>query len=149
MININENTNFEALINERDGHTVDFEDLKGKSIFKIFQVHDDKIVIVTNCGFVYVLLHYQDCCESVYIEDVCGDLTNSTGLVVRAEVAQNRPDNPTKDDSETWTFYKLDTIKDNVTIRFCGHSNGYYSEEVTVKRFFAQEFAIVEKLQNF
>ena len=112
----------------------DFEVLKGKTLVDVTE-NGDTMTFTTVDGEVYQLCHYQDCCESVYIEDICGDLTDLIGSeILLAECPNNEPPanfNPSHYESCTWTFYKLATIKGYVDIRFFGSSNGYYSEGVS------------------
>jgi len=94
---------------------------------------DDEITFTTSSGLVYKLYHEQDCCENVYIESIVGDLQDLVNTpILRAEESKSVSIfDPDKDDcSTTWTFYKLATINGYVDIRFCGSSNGYYSEGV-------------------
>jgi hypothetical protein len=111
-----------------------FEDLVGKLFLKVDVSNnngDDRITIYSNEGFIYEMYHEQDCCESVYIKDICGDLDDLIGspILVAEEVSQNDDE---ASESGTWTFYKLATEKGWVTITWYGESNGYYSESVDV-----------------
>lgn len=110
-----------------------FSDLVGKTLASVRNQNDEVIEFVTDDGALYRLTHLQDCCESVKVVDITGDLTDLIGTpILVAEEASNR-DNPPRSDgaeSHTWTFYKLRTIKGSVDIRWYGESNGYYSESV-------------------
>lgn len=129
----------------------DFSVLKGKTLANIENKENEELIFTTDAGDVYKLRHFQDCCESVAIEDICGDLADLLGepLLVAEEVSYgdekelpvvdrvrlqleeaNEVRNRSWVESETWTFYKLDTRKGGVTIRWYGESNGYYSESV-------------------
>lgn len=74
--------------------------------------------------------HEQNCCESVTIEDICGDLDNLVGapILQAEEVSTGCIDS--HGGSVTWTFYKFATCKGAVVVRWLGSSNGYYSESV-------------------
>lgn len=98
---------------------------------------DDEIVFETSNGAKYKMYHQQDCCESVYIEDICGELKDLlySPILLAEEVSCNdvTPINievPGYEETYTWTFYKLVTFKGPVTFRWFGSSNGYYSEAV-------------------
>lgn len=117
-------------------HLVDFNELVGKTLSRV-EKHDDLIEFVTVDGVRYQQYHVQDCCESVTVDDVCGDLNDLVGSpILRAEENSNA-DGDVKDkwdDSYTWTFYRLETAKGSVVIKWYGTSNGYYSESVDTYR---------------
>lgn len=97
---------------------------------------NDVIIFVLADGRKLQMFHEQDCCESVTVEDVCGDLKDLIGSpVLQAECSTSRTPPPGKEiiDSDTWTFYRIATVKGAVTIRWWGSSNGYYSESVDLK----------------
>ena len=138
-----------------------FDELIGRVITKIdmkrgddsdkdlirFHVHD---------GGTWTMQHFEDCCESVDIEDIEGDINDLIDSPITMaesvsfkgdEKGLDKDDNlpsdialrsylqigtpyETGDASYTWTFYKFATRKGYVTIRWYGSSEGYYSEEV-------------------
>ena len=117
---------------------VPFENLRGKVLTKVTGLEKDSDVVTFEAedGSVYEMYHEQDCCESVSIEDVCGDVDDLIGseiLLAEEVVSDEWPEGVEKSewvDSFTWTFYKLATRKGFVDIRWYGESNGYYSESV-------------------
>lgn len=79
------------------------------------------------------MYHSQDCCESVYIEDINGDLDSllfKPILQADEKISTNEDSNSNTDESFTWTFYTLANISSVVDICWYGSSNGYYSERV-------------------
>lgn len=115
--------------------SVEFIALVGKTLVGV-ENYTDELVFTCSDGSAYKLYHSQDCCESVTVEDICGDLIDILGspIIYAEEVTSGEnPPGVTKDwqESFTWTFYKIGTAKGGVTIRWYGSSNGYYSESVS------------------
>lgn len=109
--------------------------------FASVEVSKDKETITFESvdGRVFKMLHHQNCCESVAVDDITGDLADLIGapILMAEEVTHgdSNPDGvtpPEYQDSWTWTFYKLATRKGYVDIRWYGESNGYYSESVDI-----------------
>lgn len=128
----------ETVLEDDEGRLHDFDDiamesLAGRTMLAAFRVHD-ALVMIDATGAVVRLVHHQSCCESVVLEDINGDLADlvDTPLLVSEERVQKAAD-PDEDESATWSFYTLRTIKGSVDLRWHGTSNGYYSETVDVE----------------
>jgi len=113
------------------------EDLVGRILIRVdLREGDSEVVFHCLDGARYVMQHQQDCCESVYLQDVIGDVQDLHGMVTEAYEASSE-DVPALDgyaESFTWTFYVLSTRRGAVTLRWYGTSNGYYSEGVDFTR---------------
>ena len=117
---------------------MNIEVLKGKVMTSVVAT-DDTLTFTTVHGDKYEFYHDQDCCESVYIESIVGDLDDLVGnplLLVEEVTSNENPEwfTPQYQDSFTWTFYKFATIKGYVDVRWYGESNGYYSESVNFRK---------------
>ena len=123
---------FDELHNEWEPN---IEDMIGRQFenVEITKRNDEPIELVfEDKDGKFTFHHEQDCCETVYIESIVGDLSDLIGTpILKAEVVTSR--NDTDYDHQTWTFYKFATIKGYVDVRWLGESNGYYSEEVYLK----------------
>lgn len=124
-----------------------FDALVGKTLDLVIgcEIGSDQIELWTTCGKQFQLKHYQDCCEQVSIEDIDGEVDDIVGSCIIVAEEVNSVMDPDVEkvmtaeailkgshyDSCTWTFYKIDTAKGGITIRWFGTSNGYYSESVS------------------
>jgi hypothetical protein len=108
--------------------------LVGKTISKIHE-GDEQIIFVCSDGDAFEAYHMQDCCESVVIHDIDGDLQTLVGETITEateDVSHEWPSDvpAATHDSITWTTHRFTTARGTVTVRWFGESNGYYSETV-------------------
>jgi hypothetical protein len=122
------------------GNLVEFKDLKGLTLSRVdVKRNIDQIIFTSTDGKKFSMMHYQDCCESVGIEDINGDLGDllNTPIVEAYEATSDNHRKQGEDecwnDCKLWTFYHIRTMKGDVTIRWFGDSSGYYSVDVDFK----------------
>lgn len=123
-----------------DRTEVEITSFVGKTITSIEGMENGKDTIRFICddGSEFYMLHEQDCCESVEIVDVVGDVEDLIGSpILTAKETTNEGRDGVREDgssmeSYTYTFYDLATRKGFVTLRWLGESNGYYSESVYI-----------------
>lgn len=128
-----------------DVEDVEITDLIGKTVIDLVWSENSLLLECLDKNLdkrvYYKFEHSQDCCESVWLDDIIGDLDDLIDVpILKAEEKTSSEDSdpePTKgggDESHTWTFYTLATIKGYVDLRWYGTSNGYYSERVDISR---------------
>jgi hypothetical protein len=122
--------------NTLKGSVREFNELLGRTLYRVEADSETLTLYLSDTNYVR-FCHHQDCCESVYIEDICGDLQDLVGapLLIAEEVSDELYEaehTPEYSESYTWTFYKFATRKGYVDVRWFGSSNGYYSESVSV-----------------
>jgi len=114
---------------------MDFHTLEGLTVSEITGCHkgSGEILFTTTEGRRFHMFHWQDCCESVTVEDVVGDVEDIIGSpVLRAEERSSGVQSIEDGwgNEEQWTFYTIATIRGTVDLRWYGESNGYYSTSV-------------------
>lgn len=146
-----------------DSKDVNFSVLAGKTIKQIvgLEAGSERAKFYCTDGTEFWMSYYNDCCASCSIEDIAGDISDilNSEILLAEEVSSSKPNEKTLEErkarykaeknpyyetfeswlescyeSETWTFYKLSTIKGSITIRWYGSSNGYYSERSTFEQ---------------
>jgi hypothetical protein len=115
---------------------IELSDFKYRKFSEV-RIVEDAVYFVDKKGWVYKLEHSQECCETVELIDVIGDiedLQDSEILMCGVETSsiEKAPDGQIQDDASQWTFYKFGTKKGYVTLRWWGSSNGYYSVDVNI-----------------
>ena len=122
---------------------MDIEEMKGAVIDHIKYDDDrEELYFYMLDGRTFKMYHQQDCCERVYLEDVCGDFEDICNWPLHVAEERTVGGHQAKEGDEwfvpgresyTWTFYEFATIKGSVTLRWYGSSNGYYSESVDIE----------------
>jgi len=132
-------------MNRWDYESKDFSVLVGKTIVGISNIdesYSDEIIFTMDDGSQYKMLHFQDCCESVYIEDVTGSWDDIIGEKI-TYAREDTSDAKSEWGEAMWTFYHIGTFKGTVCLRWLGESNGYYSVSVSFVEFKKSEPEII------
>lgn len=123
---------------EESEYSGEYKQIIGKKVL-VVQRDDDSFHLIFEDGTAK-FYHDQDCCESVYIHTVEGDLKDLVGKVIidieefigdeHAPDGAEIPELVYSDDSHTWTKYVIKAGGVEFVMYWFGQSNGYYSESV-------------------
>jgi hypothetical protein len=112
---------------------MDFNEIVGKTLESIegAEAGSERVVFNFADGTACVDYHSQDCCESVDVNRIEGDLADIIGsTIIEAEHTSDSDGEKPGEYSESWTWTRrrIRTAKGEATIVWLGESNGYYGE---------------------
>jgi len=108
-------------------YSVAIDKLMGQIIFDIS--YDSETLIIRASNGLYFFYHSQECCETVWLDDITGDLSDLIGRPIL--VAECRTGELEDGGDGEYTFYQLGTVTGRVDFRFVGISH-YYSVGIDI-----------------
>lgn len=97
-----------------------FKDIRG------LESLSDKVLFEFTDGTIYLMTHWQNCCESVCLSDVDNQAARLIGQTIRSA-----EQSASEDADYEWTFYNIRTDDENLCIRWQGGLGSYYSIDVS------------------
>ena len=112
---------------------MDFRDMVGKRLVKIDGAtpSSECVTFRFDDGTAWQSMHMRDCCESVSVHRVDGNIEELLGkhVTFADETSESNVDPPGEyNDSWTWTRQRITAGDARVVIVWLGESNGYYGE---------------------
>lgn len=102
-------------------------------IGKIFTKIEDNSIFYT-AEKQYEMYHSQDCCESVDLQEIIGDISDIIfEEIINAYITDEEGENPEyASEAQEWTNFHIASAKGEVVFRWFGSSNGYYGTGVSI-----------------
>ena len=97
---------------------------------------DDEILLkLYTKDKIIIFYHDQECCEEVWLETDPEEIKRIIGSPILQAEERTEECEELEEwwERNTYTFYTIRTLKDTLTLRFIGTSNGYYSEDVDIE----------------
>ena len=111
-------------------NNINIEQLTGMTITAVVYKEVNESLLIHLNTHVLEMIHFQDCCETVYLADVVGSFEDLIGYPL-LEVSESRVGITSANaESSTASYYNFKTVKASVQLRWVGESNGYYSETI-------------------
>jgi hypothetical protein len=109
----------------------DLEKIIGATILEVTGCERESkcVTFLTDRGTLR-LLHRQNCCERVYLEDANGDISDLIGGVVSVAEERSNQEGERGEYRTKYTFYTIRTTKGDLDLRWIGRDNGYYGVSV-------------------